>query len=175
MRQEYVEEQISLLGRVAEFWRLTSIQAGVNVGQWTLGPWSDELGVSLDSDDPEISYYITKKSDGYLLQVRSRAEVRPTTLFGNYADAVKLVSLTLGSEFRRSFHWRSLYDIWSDDVPVGIVKSVRENGLARYFLGVDPSRFVETSWKGPQQSRLLLLTIDELHEVILTPPSVVDE
>lgn len=58
-------------------------------------------------------------------------------------------------------------------MPVGIVKSVRENGLVRYSLGVDPSRFVETSWKGPQQSRLLLLTIDELREVILTPPSVV--
>lgn len=105
MKQERVEDQIALLGRVAEFWRLTSVQAGVSVEQWTLGPWSDDLGVSLDSDDPEVSYYITKKSDGYLLQVRSRAEVRPTTLFGNYTDAVKLVSLTLGSGLRRSFHW----------------------------------------------------------------------
>lgn len=179
MKQEYVEGQVSLLGRVAEFWRLVSVQAGVGMERWKPVSWSDKYGVEFNSTDPETSYYITKELGGYRLQVRSRAEVRPTALCGKYEDVVKLISVNLGSEFRWSFRWPNLYDIWGDEVPVGIVISDRGNDLVRYSLGVDPSRFVETArnvWaRGPQASRLLLLTIDELHQIILTPPPSVDE
>lgn len=179
MKQEYVEEQISLLGRVAEFWRLMSIQEGLSMARWTLGPWSGDLGVCLDADDPELGYYVTKFDRGYLVQMRSRAEVRPVMLCGEYEDAVKVISLDFGTEFRRLLNWPDLYDIWSDEVPVGIVTSDRENDLVQYSLGVDPSRFLVTGrnvWaRGPQTSRVLLLAIDELHEIILTPPPQVDE
>lgn len=129
-----------------------------------------ELGVVLDSTDPETSYLSTREAGGYRYQVRSRGEIIPNALYGRYEDAVKSISLILGSSFRSSLRWGSLTGAWGDDVPPGIVASDCGHGVTRYSLEADPGRFLQTSWEGARWSRILTMTLDELNETLLAAP-----